>query len=360
MKCPNCGFDSNEKFCRMCGTKIPEQQNFSNNDIHNPYINNKSDAEQPAADNINPQHQQPVSTAQTFQYQNQTPFTPAQDFGNKTPAPSARDFQSQPPIPPAQNFEPQMSAESAQDFQPKQPPVSPAQNQYNYSAQGMPMSPQSAVPVPPQYYNQAAPQKSDKILPIVLSCIIIAVIIAGTVINVYSSCAYNKSIIESIINKTNYYDDNYDDYDDDYDYQFDDIVHGINDAAKFSDGTVTLTKVTSSAEKADSDKGKSECGFTFVIENTTDHDIEFYEPYMDVMSADDNEIYFDWLRDDIDYENHSDYNSSYTFVVKAGEKTEFTVYYSIPNNVKAVDINFNIDNYDDNSSFATNFSADLK
>ncbi len=290
MKCPNCGFDSNEKFCRMCGTKIPEPQNFPNADNHNTYINNEFNAEQTAADNINSQ----------------------------------------------------------------QPPVPPVQNQYGSSSQGMNTPPQSAVPIPPQYYNQAAPQKSGKVLPIVLSCIIIAVIIAGTVINVYSSYAYNKSIIESIIDKTNYHDDDYYNYDNDYDYQADDIVHGINDAAKFSDGTVTLTKVTFNNKSSDSDKGKSECGLTFVIENTSGQDIEFSGPYLDVCSANDDSIYFDWLRDDIDY------NDDYNLVVKAAEKNEFTVYYSIPNKVKSLSINFNIDSYTNSYNFITNFKADLK
>ncbi len=39
MKCPNCGYESNNKFCTMCGTKLPEQS-AAQKESPTPYSNN--------------------------------------------------------------------------------------------------------------------------------------------------------------------------------------------------------------------------------------------------------------------------------------------------------------------------------
>ena len=73
--------------------------------------------------------------------------------------------------------------------------------------------PQGRMPVPPPYpapplYNNV-PKKKSKALPIILTCLIAAVIVAGAVISVYSACTYNQSIITDLLRDNS---DNYDDY----------------------------------------------------------------------------------------------------------------------------------------------------
>ena len=163
MKCPNCGFNCDDKYCAMCGTKMPEQVVNSNS---NPYESAPINNNNFQSENIN---------------QPNTPDFGA-GFGNPNPY-----NQPQPPVNNANSY--------PNNFQGSAP---------NMPQGRMPVPP--AYPAPPQYSN--VPKKKSKALPIILTCLIAAVIVAGAVISVYSACTYNKSIITDLFGENS---ENYDD-----------------------------------------------------------------------------------------------------------------------------------------------------
>lgn len=160
MKCPNCGFECNDKYCAMCGTKIPEQP-----------VNSNFYAAAP-----NPA---PV---------NQTPIFPVNN-------PNINGiFNSENP-----------DGQIGMSFNQGNPVETVPQNAPNIPAPGIPLSTQ--CPTPPQ--KNTVPRKKIKTMPIVIACLIFAVIAAGVIISVYSACTYNKSIIHDFIDEKSDNSDNY-------------------------------------------------------------------------------------------------------------------------------------------------------
>ena len=294
MKCPNCGFNCDDKYCAMCGTKMPEQ-------VVNP--------------NPNPYESAPINN--NFHPENiNQPNTPdfSAGFGNPNP------------------------------YNQPQPPLNNA-NSYPNNFQGSaPNMPQGGMPVPPPYpaapQNINAPKKKSKALPIILTCLIAAVIVAGAVISVYSACTYNKSIITDLFGDNS--DDHYidDEYYPDTEYIEDVETHKISETKELSDCKVTLTRMEKDKSADESKTGNSRTKFVFEVENTTDEYITLTYIYCDATDADGNTS-LSWLSNNLQNDDiYSDY-----IVLEPNEKKELIFEYSVPNDTEKIrlDLSFNSD-----------------
>ncbi|MGN0491764.1 hypothetical protein [Ruminococcus sp.] len=311
MKCPNCGYNCDDKYCAMCGTKMPEQPVNTN---PNPYES------APVNNNFQPEN---------FSQTNNADFNT--DFGNPNPY-----NQPQAPVNNANPFQ--------NDFQSGAP---------NMPQGGMPVPP--AYPAPPQYSN--APKKKSKALPIVLTCLIAAVIVAGAVISVYSACTYNQSIITDLF-KDNSNDDDYYDYylDDEYypDTKYIDDVetHKTGETKELSDCKITLTKFERDKSADENKTGNSRTKFVFEVENTTDENITLIYIYCDATDADGNTS-LDWLSNNLENDDiYSDFIS-----LEPNEKKELIFEYSVPNDAEKIRLDLSFTNnknaYDYRGTFVT-------
>lgn len=294
MKCPNCGFNCDDKYCAMCGTKMPEQ-------VVNPNPNPYESA--PINNNFHPEN---------FNQPNTPDF--GAGFGNSNPY-----NQPQPPINNANSY--------PNNFQGSAP---------NMPQGRMPVPP--AYPAPPQYSN--APKKKSKALPIILTCLIAAVIVAGAVISVYSACTYNKSIITDLFGDNS--DDHYidDEYYPDTEYIEDVETHKISETKELSDCKVTLTRVEKDKSAEQNKTGNSRTKFVFEVENTTDEYITLTYIYCDATDADGNTS-LSWLSNNLQNDDiYSDY-----IVLEPNEKKELIFEYSVPNDTEKIwlDLSFNSD-----------------
>ena len=298
MKCPNCGFNCDDKYCAMCGTKMPEQVVISNS---NPYESAPINNNNFQSENIN---------------QPNTPDFSA-GFGNPNPY-----NQPQPPVNNANSY--------PNNFQGSAP---------NMPQGRMPVPP--AYPAPPQYSN--APKKKSKALPIILTCLIAAVVVAGAVISIYSACTYNKSIITDLLGENSEnYDDLYidDEYYPDTEYIDDVETHKIGETKELSDCKVTLTGMEKDKSSSESKTGNSRTKFVFEIENTTDEYITLTYIYCDATDADGNTS-LSWLSNNLQNDDiYSDY-----IVLEPNEKKELIFEYSVPNDTEKIrlDLSFNSD-----------------
>ncbi|MGN0501900.1 MAG: hypothetical protein ACI4HN_03150 [Ruminococcus sp.] len=299
MKCPNCGYNCDDKYCAMCGTKMPEQVANTN---PNPYES------APVNNNFQPD---------SFNQPNNADFNSG--FGNTNSY-----NQPQAPVNNTNAYQ--------NNFQSGAP---------NMPQGGMPVPP--AYPAPPQYSN--APKKKSKALPIVLTCLIAAVIVAGAVISVYSACTYNKSIITDLFGDDS---DNYDDYyiDDEYYPDTEYIItedvetHKIGETKELSDCKITLTKFERDKSAEESKTGNSRTKFVFEVENTTVEYITLTCIYCDATDADGNTS-LSWLSNNLQNDDiYSDY-----IVLEPNEKKELIFEYSVPNDTEKIrlDLSFNSD-----------------
>lgn len=310
MKCPNCGFNCDDKYCAMCGTKMPEQ-------VVNP--------------NPNPYESAPINN--NFHPENiNQPNTPdfSAGFGNPNPY-----NQPQPPLNNANSY--------PNNFQGSAP---------NMPQGGMPVP--SPYPVAPQNIN--APKKKSKALPIILTCLIAAVIVAGAVISVYSACTYNKSIITDLFGENS---DNYDDYyvDDEFypdtEYIEDAQSHKIGETKELPDCKVTLKKVEKDKSAEESKTGNSRTKFVFEIENTSDKYITLNYIYCDAYNTDPY-TYLEWLSNNLD----SDEYSTYYVSLDPNQKKEITFDYSVPNDAEKVELCLSFTGYKDMYEYSGTFVAE--
>lgn len=301
MKCPNCGFNCDDKYCAMCGTKMPEQVVNTN---PNPYES------APINNNFQPEN---------FNQPNNHDF--GAGFGNPTPY-----------------------------NQPK-PPINNANSYPNMPQGGMPVSP--PYPAPPQFRN--APKKKSKAIPIILTCLIAAVIVAGAVISVYSACTYNQSIIAGIIGDSS--DDYVKDIDEennpDTEYIDDTKTHKIGETKELPDCKITLTRVEKDKSAGESKTGNSRTKFVFEIENTTDEYRTLTGVYCDAMNAED-ETPLDWLSDNL---QTFDVDSNNILLVP-NEKKELTFDYSVPNKVEKIRIDLHFFGDGDKYEYSGTFVAE--
>lgn len=299
MKCPNCGYNCDDKYCAMCGTKLPEQPVNTN---PNPYES------APANNNFQPEN---------FSQSNNADFNSG--FGNPNPY-------NQPHAP----------VNNANPFQ-----------------GGMPVPP--AYPAPPQYSN--TPKKKSKALPIILTCLISAVIVAGAVISVYSACTYNQSILVGIIGDNS---DNYDDYYIDEEYYpdtteyIDDVkTHKIGETKELSDCKITLTKFERDKSAEESKTGNSRTKFVFEVENTTDENITLNYIYCDAVTAD-SFTSLDWLSNNLENnDTYSDYIS-----LEPNEKKELIFEYSVPNDAEKIRLDLSFYGDGDKYEYSGTFVAE--
>lgn len=294
MKCPNCGFNCDDKYCAMCGTKMPEQ-------VVNPNPNPYESA--PINNNFHPEN---------FNQPNTPDFSAG--FGNPNPY-----NQPKPPVNNANSYP----------------------NNFQGSAPNMPlgrMPVPHAYPAPPQYSN--APKKKSKALPIILTCLIAAVIVAGAVISVYSACTYNKSIITDLFGNNS--DDHYidDEYYPDTEYIEDVETHKISETKELPDCKVTLTRMEKDKSASENKTGNSRTKFVFEVENTTDEYITLTYIYCDATDADGNTS-LSWLSNNL---QNDDFYFDY-IVLEPNEKKELIFEYSVPNDTEKIwlDLSFNSD-----------------
>lgn len=308
MKCPNCGYNCDDKYCAMCGTKMPEQDANTN---PNPY-------ESAPVNNNNFQ-------SESFNQPNNADFNAG--FGNTN------------------------------SYNQPQAPVNNTNAYQNGFQGGAPNMPQGGMPVPPAYpappQYSSAPKKKSKALPIVLTCLIAAVIVAGAVISIYSACTYNKSIITDLFGDNS---DNYDDYyiDEKYypdtEYIEDVETYKIGETKELSDCKITLTKFARDKSSDESKTGNSRTKFVFEVENTTDENITLKYIYCDATDADSNTS-LSWLSNNL---KNDDIYSNY-ITLYPNEKKELIFEYSVPNDTEKIrlDLSFNSDGdeYEYNGTF---------
>ena len=322
MKCPNCGYNCDDKYCAMCGTKMPEQTVNTN---PNPYEN------APVNNNFQPYN---------INQPNNADFNSG--FGNNNPY-----NQPQSPVNDTNTYnQPQMPIDNTNSFQNDFQSGAP-----NIPQGGMPVPP--AYPAPPQY--SSAPKKKSKALPIVLTCLIAAVIVAGAVISVYSACTYNQSIITDLFKDNSNDDYYYDDYLDDEYYPdtkyIDDVEsHKIGETKELSDCKITLTTFERDKSAKENKTGNSRTKFVFEVENTTDENITLKYIYCDATEADGNTS-LDWLSNNLENnDTYSDYIS-----LEPNEKKELIFEYSVPNDAEKIwlDLSFTGDKnaYDYSGTF---------
>ena len=312
MKCPNCGFNCDDKYCAMCGTKMPEQVVISNS---NPYESAPINNNNFQSENIN---------------QPNTPDFGA-GFGNPNPY-----NQPQPPVNNANSY--------PNNFQGSAP---------NMPQGRMPVPP--AYPAPPQYSN--APKKKSKALPIILTCLIAAVIVAGAVISIYSACTYNQSIIADIVGDNSYNSNDY--YVDEEIYPdteyIDDVeTHKIGETKELSDCKITLARVEKDKSADESETGNSRTKFVFEIENTTDIKITPYSIWCDATNANGGTS-FEWLSDNLetDDDTFSDY-----IVLEPNEKKELIFEYSVPNDTEKIWLDLSFSSDGDKYEYSGTFVAE--
>lgn len=307
MKCPNCGFNCDDKYCAMCGTKMPEQ-------VVNP--------------NLNPYESAPINN--NFQPENiNQPNTPdfGAGFGNPNPY-----NQPQPPVNNANSY--------PNNFQGNAP---------NMPQGRMPVPP--AYPAPPQYSN--APKKKSKALPIILTCLIAAVIVAGAVISVYSACTYNKSIITDLFGDNSDYHYIDDEYYPDTEYIEDVETHKISETKELSDCKVTLTRMEKDKSADESKTGNSRTKFVFEVENTTDEYITLTYIYCDATDADGNTS-LSWLSNNLQNDDiYSDY-----IVLEPNEKKELIFEYSVPNDTEKIWLDLSFSSDGDKYEYSGSFVAE--
>lgn len=145
MKCPNCGFENNFKYCKMCGNKMPDYSD-SSYDCKISYKNNT------------------VNSQNVFTPQNHCQKNPLQ--------------YSQP------DFNINLNTDHTKE------------NEVNL---------QKTLPTVPAFKNELQKTGTKKPAAIIISVLIIAVIIAGVIINIFSACSYNESFKEQYYD-LKYYD----------------------------------------------------------------------------------------------------------------------------------------------------------
>ena len=305
MKCPNCSYESNEKYCQMCGTKMPDEveQTAPESEIE---TDNSNVTITPEDDGF--------TASFTGTPQSNTPIENNPYAQKKQPEPMQDNLYN--------NYQPQ-NTQSMPYQQPQQPST----------AQGYPVPPQpyGGMPIPP--YNPEIPKKKSIALPIILTCIISAIIVAGLIIGIFSAFSYNKSLIESLLSDTSddYSDTVYDSYYyEEYDYNIEDLeeIYKMGECAEFDNFKLTLKNVE---QTENGKKDTFRTTFTFEIENTSDETISF-----DHLNSEPVEIYDDefdyttseWLNDDIDFDSEG------YVKIKSGEKFEFSSRYAVPKDVE--------------------------
>lgn len=313
MKCPNCGYNCEDKYCAICGTKLPEQPLYTS---PNPYESAHNGANNFQGENSN--------------YPNNANFNT--NFNNADPC-------NQPNAPVNNN-------------------TNSSQNDFHG---GYPNIPQGGMPVPPAYPNVPKytdePKKKSKTLPVVLTALIVFVIVAGAVISVYSACTYNKSIITDFFNNDELYD-NYDDsnyYDDNYpsEYIDDSTTHKIGEAKELPDCKVTLKRVEKDDKSDKSKAGKSRTSYVFEIENTTDKYIALTYVYCDATDTD-SDTSLDWLSSNT---STDEYNSDY-IGLDPNQKKEISFDYSVPNNTESIELYLSFTGDNDKYEYSGTFAAE--
>lgn len=282
MKCPNCGFEGNTEYCQMCGCKIPdENQNAPKQE--NPYISNNQGAYIPNIPN-NPGPNIPNSPNHGF-----ASPPPPQNGGtvngiNPTAAPSAPPFESKKNV------------------------------------------------------------GSKKALPIVLASILIAVVIAGIAIAIYSAYTYNKSIIEIIaqlgVNVGDPYSDDVELYSDsEISYREDYENHEKGETVELACSEITLV---------DFKTGKFDEGYTFSddvrldvtykLKNTTDVSLAYNISCFCAYNADGDESEYDDYADEPVYFNN-DINNTF-ITIEPGKTETLTISYAMSPERKAVELTY--------------------
>lgn len=282
MKCPNCGFDSeNQQKCPICGFQFAAEPVTA--------------AKAPEGE-VNPYTQ--GGAGQTNPY--------PQNNGEVNPY-------SQ-PLPARSPYQPQV----------RQP--APPQAQSPYAAPDMNFG---GAPAP----QAAVPKRQKSAVPYVLCGIAGAVIMAGIALAVFSSIFYNSHIFDILSESNGFAEDEYiysDDYDDDVydkdsvyfsDYGYD---RGIGDTFSYAYGGVTLEGIT--AEKAESiGKNLYRYTATVTVSNSTDETI-FIKPDEHYVSGSEdsfivNEIKLDGDKEEIELKPGK--SESYTIEFIGKKEAEF-------------------------------------
>ena len=306
MKCPNCGFDSeNNAICPICGNAMPDESHTPEPQMYtdsstNPY-------QQPAT----PQYNAPQYYKNPYVQNHENPY-----------AQQPQEPVYQQPAAPEYNAQPY---ENPYAQQPQEPVYQqPAAPQYN--------APQQPNPNAQYNYTVSAPPKKSNGPAIVVTSVIASVVVVGIVIAILSVTLFNKSILNIADTNDdfsdNYYDDLYDDYYDDYDYDLEEFndgtIHKIGESYEFDYGQITLKNAEITKKY---DDGMRQYAFTIEVKNTT-NEAQIYELMYDLLNSK-----YSFTEDSYDVVGYLEYiytagdYSDYDFELEPGKATEFVIYY---------------------------------
>lgn len=334
MKCDRCGYESYEKYCPMCGYKMPDYKDINSN----PYI--KKDNTEHFVNNYGANTTNNDSTQ--FNTAPSNVNTPPNYNGNQMKS-ADEDFSQNG----YQNFQQNVNPNVSGDKQ-----VNYTQPYNNVNFQGI----NQPQPYSPQYYQNGQSNKKSRVVPIVIACLVLLVIVAGAALGIWSSYRHNHSLLDNFFNEDNY--DMYG-YEPDYEYYYDDPnmiednqVYKVDEIKELPNCEV---KFLGAERVEDTDKnksGNSRVTITFEIKNTTDRHVTLDYIYCDVYEANDlkyPDVYYDWLGDNLTEDS--------TFELAPNETKKLTMDYAVPNNVDDLNIDLNVSCYKDNYDFYGYFTT---
>lgn len=320
MKCDRCGYECYEKYCPMCGYKMP----FYQDNGENPYVKNEKSNDYSNYRGTAPENNNgaPCNNA-SFSFNTSPDFN-----GNQNTPDLNSDFTGN-----------VYSNANRNIGAPQQMNYTQPQGNANFQGKN----------TPPQYknqYTQNGQKKKSRVVAVILVCLAVAVVAAGAVLGIWSANTYNRSVIDNLFNDFPDIPYNNEPYYDDYGYDSemieDNRIYKIGEAKELPNCEVKFIGAEREKGADKSKSGNSRVTITFEIKNTTDSKLTLGYIYCDVYESSElkyPDVYYDWLSDNLTDEA--------TFELEPNETKKLTMDYAVPNDVDDLDIDLSISHYDD-------------
>ena len=300
MKCHNCGFETDSKYCPMCGAPA--------------MINNANNGNTASVDT--------VSQKTTLQSVHQQMNTNTQ-------------VNYQQSVKPQVNTNPQVNYQQSFEPTPNMQPNTSDANM-NQTAQNFPSFESAANPQSAYFQNtnaQTGKKSKAKVLSIVISSFLAVVILSGVIINIVSASS-NKSITKTLAgmseetesNLVEFYTDMYG------------LPKQVGETKVMDSSSVKIKSVSikDSIESFSPVDRKDYLCLSLVVEITNNtNEIQSFEDVLDVRAADDMEVHFNELYKSNVIINYDDFDNSQAYQ-----------YYNIESNqTKIIEYQFSVSKY---------------